>query len=131
MKDKTCKCTHLKSEHKSSLCNNCPCTTFNRTDAKPIINKIFMVFGLAGTLLFAIGLPIMFIIDTMNTPEELMDQIIITHNGIEATTQSMTYLELVIGVNALGIMTSLLLSLVYLYIFTDSRKILRRKDYNV
>ena len=51
-----------------------------------------MIVSLAGAILFIAIMPTILLIDVINTPDELRDQIITTYNIIENTTNEITYL---------------------------------------
>jgi len=125
MKDKLCKCTHIRTQHHKGLCANCPCTMFTnsiRTKKADDLILALMVIMMAG-LVF---MPISLVYDWYDTDDTIGKQIIMTESGKE-----LSYNDIIFLLFTMTIFADIFLMVIYIELFTTHRKIMRRKDYNL
>lgn len=124
MSVKTCKCSHLKSEHHKGLCENCPCTFFTNNIRSKKLDNFFKYLALVMTIILLVS-PIMFYHSWSNIDPEIGDQIVRNTEGL-----SISYSHILLMVMGIISLTCLCVATMFYDIYNQSNKILNRKDYS-
>lgn len=124
MSVKTCKCSHLKSEHKKGLCDNCPCCIFVSNKASIPITKFMKYLSLISIIILVLA-PIGMFYSWNEIPAEIGDQIVMNKHG-----KSISYGHILLLVMMIISLVSLIIASIFWGFYREARMILNRKDYS-